>query len=147
MKKYALLTLVVGLALVLSACAPAAEEGAYSANITATAEFPAPTLDGATPSGEATAMLNNAENTLTLNGNFTGLTGPATAAHIHGPAREGDTAGVVFPLQVDSATSGTVSGTWTGMTAEQVQQLRDGLYYVNIHTEMNPPGEIRGQLR
>lgn len=146
MKRYVLLTLVAGLALVLAACAPATE-GDYSANITASAEFPAPALDGATPSGSATASLNSAENTLTLNGDFSGLTGPATAAHIHGPAREGATAGVIFPLQVDSATSGSVSGTWTGMTAEQVQQLRDGLYYVNIHTEMNPPGEIRGQLR
>lgn len=147
MKRYVLLTLVAALALVLAACAPATAGEAYSANLTASAEFPAPALAGATPSGSATATFNSAENTLTLNGNFTGLTGPATAAHIHGPAREGDTAGVIFPLQVDNAASGSVSGTWTGMTAEQVQQLRDGLYYVNIHTEMNPPGEIRGQLR
>jgi len=32
------------------------------------------------------------------------------------------------------------------MTDAQIQQLRSGLCYINIHTEKNKPGEIRGQL-
>lgn len=147
MKRTVLLTFVTAVAVVLAACAPATERNDYAAELTASAEVPAPTLDGANPSGSATAALDGAENTLTLTGNFSGLTGPATGAHIHGPAPMGETAGVVLPLQIDQSASGSVSGTWTGMTAEQIQQLRDGMYYVNIHTEMNPAGEIRGQLR
>jgi hypothetical protein len=52
----------------------------------------------------------------------------------------------VFPLVIDAESSGELSGTWEDMTAAEVQNLRDGLYYVNVHTEMNGPGEIRGQL-
>ena len=32
------------------------------------------------------------------------------------------------------------------ITEEQLEQLRDGLWYVNVHTEMHPDGEIRGQV-
>lgn len=133
------------LLLVLAACAMALQMQ-FSASLTPEAEVPAPTLDGATPSGSASATLNAAENTLTVEGTFSGLTGPATAAHIHGPAEPGEPAGVIFPLTIDSATSGSFSGTWEDMSEEQVAELRSGLYYINIHTDMNPPGEIRGQL-
>jgi hypothetical protein len=149
MKRLSLLTFLAALAVVLVACAPAASNdgSSFSRALTPAAEVPAPTLNGAMPSGNVTAVLNSDARTLTVSGNFSGLTGPATGAHIHGPAPEGESAGVVFPLRVDNAASGSLSGTWENMTAEQVQQLRDGLYYVNVHTEMNPPGEIRAQLR
>ncbi|MEX2534189.1 MAG: CHRD domain-containing protein [Trueperaceae bacterium] len=144
MKRSVLLTFLAALAGVLAACVPALQPG-FNADLTTAAEVPPPTLDGATPSGSSTAMLTG--NTLTVTGNFAGLTGPATAAHIHGPAPVGEAAGVVFPLQVDNAVSGNLSGTWADMTEEQLQQLRDGLFYVNVHTAMNGAGEIRGQLR
>ena len=32
------------------------------------------------------------------------------------------------------------------ITAEQIAELEDGKYYVNVHTEEYPDGEIRGQL-
>ncbi|MEX2543060.1 MAG: CHRD domain-containing protein [Trueperaceae bacterium] len=147
MRRPIVLAFIVALTVLMAGCAPATVGNGFAADLTASAEFPAPTLDGATPSGSATAVLDSANNTLTLSGTFSGLTGPATGAHIHGPAGVGETAGVLFPLQVDTAASGSISGTWTDMTAEQVRQLRDGLYYVNIHTEMNAAGEIRGQLR
>lgn len=147
MRRQIVLTFATALAVILAGCAPATVGNDFAANLTASAEFPAPTLDGATPSGSATATFNEADNLLALTGTFSGLTGPATGAHIHGPADVGETAGVVFPLQMDPAATGTISGTWTDMTPEQVQHLRDGLYYVNIHTQMNPAGEIRGQLR
>lgn len=136
----------VALAVTLVACG-AALQATFSADLTSEAAVPAPTLNGATPSGSAEATLDEGASTLTVTGDFSGLTGPATAAHIHGPAPEGEAAGVVFPLNVDAAASGSVSGTWDGMTAEEIEQLRDGLYYVNVHTEANPAGEIRGQLQ
>jgi hypothetical protein len=38
-----------------------------------------------------------------------------------------------------------MEGTAT-LTAEQAEQLIGGFWYVNIHTEANPGGEIRGQV-
>ena len=135
----------IGLVLGLAACS-AAVQLSFSADLTTDAEVPTPTLDGATPSGSITATLNEDEDTLTVSGSFTGLTGAATAAHIHGPAEEGDTASPVFTLTVDAAASGNLSGSWDDITEAEVQQLRDGLFYVNVHTALNAAGELRGQL-
>lgn len=146
MKRLVLLASLAAFAVVLAACT-APLPFTFTADLTADAEVPAPDLNGASPFGEATATLNDAEDTLEIEGNFSGLTGPATGAHIHGPAEEGETAGVIFPLEVDAATSGEFSGTWDDINATQVAQLRDGLFYVNVHTAQNGPGEIRGQLR
>ena len=74
---------------------------------------------------------------------YSGLSGPATAAHIHGPAEAGKNAGVAVPI----ANPGTspVEGSAT-LTAAQAADLVAGKYYVNIHTAANPGGEIRGQV-
>jgi hypothetical protein len=63
---------------------------------------------------------------------------------------------VLYPLNALTtlgATAGTISGSVTltegagGFTiAQQLQQLCDGLWYVNIHTPLHPGGEIRGQI-
>lgn len=145
MKRISILIVSIALTVLLAACAGGAQLE-FSANLTTEAEVPAPDLNGATPSGSATATLNAAEDTLVISGTFEGLTGPAQAAHIHGPAEEGETAGVVFPLDIDAAASGELSGTWSDITEDEVQQLRDGLFYVNVHTAANGAGEIRGQL-
>ncbi len=82
------------------------------------------------------------ENTLDYTITYAGLTGPAGAAHIHGPAEPGGNAGVVVPF-ADAASP--ISGTAT-LTEEQVAELLDGKYYVNVHTAANGGGEIRGQI-
>jgi hypothetical protein len=74
--------------------------------------------------------------------NYSGLTGPATAAHIHGPAMPGQNAGVVIPFPTP-ATGAEGSAT---LTEPQAADLLDGKWYVNVHTAANPGGEIRGQL-
>jgi hypothetical protein len=51
----------------------------------------------------------------------------------------------VFDLTVTKATSGTVEGTVT-LTNAQVEELRRGWYYVQIHTEKNADGQLRGWL-
>lgn len=135
----------IGLVLGLAACSAALQLN-FSADLTSDAEVPAPTLNGATPSGSVTATLNEDEDTLTVSGDFSGLTGSATAAHIHGPAEEGETASPVFTLDVDAAASGNLSGSWDDISETEVQQLRDGLFYVNVHTNLNAAGELRGQL-
>ena len=74
---------------------------------------------------------------------YSGLSGPATAAHFHGPAAAGANAGVKVPIP--NATSSPVEGSAT-LTDEQAADLMAGKYYVNIHTAANPGGEIRGQV-
>ena len=85
------------------------------------------------------------ETTLFYNIIVTGLSGPITGAHFHGPAPAGSNAGVIFDI-TDSFHGSLAFGEWRGLTHEQVEALVDGLIYLNIHTEANPPGEIRGQV-
>ncbi len=93
-------------------------------------------------SGTLTAVL--AGHTVTITGKFDGLNSPATLAHVH-RARRGLRGPNVFDLTVTKATSGTVEGTLT-LTDLQVEALKNGWYYVQIHTEINPEGHLRGWL-
>ena len=74
---------------------------------------------------------------------YSGLSGPATAAHFHGPAEAGKNAGVA--VAIPNATSSPVEGSAT-LTDAQAADLAAGRYYINIHTAANPGGEIRGQV-
>jgi hypothetical protein len=97
--------------------------------------------------GFATVDLNSLQNMITVNLSFTGLEGPATAAHIHGPALPGVNAGIVFPFTgVPSATSGSIPTQTFAITPTEVGYLNSGMLYVNVHTGKFPAGEIRGQL-
>ena len=74
---------------------------------------------------------------------YSGVSGPVTAGHIHGPAPAGANAGVVIPF---SGTASPITGSAT-LSAAQLADLKAGLYYVNLHTAANPGGEIRGQIK
>ena len=74
---------------------------------------------------------------------YSGLTGPATMAHFHGPAEVGKNAAVV--VVIPNATSSPTEGSTT-LTDAQAADLLAGKYYVNVHTAANPGGEIRGQV-
>jgi hypothetical protein len=65
-----------------------------------------------------------------------------TSAHIHGPALVGQNAGAIFPLPLGSPKVGAVGP----LTPAQIADLSNGLWYVNIHTQGFPGGEIRGQI-
>jgi CHRD domain len=85
-------------------------------------------------------------NTLTYTITFSGLSAPATAAHIHGPTNTTGSIGVIVPFaNVPSATAGTISGTTT--VSDTIKgYLLSGLAYANIHNTNNGGGEIRGQI-
>ncbi len=124
--------------------AGAATGAVYTATLVGTDETP-PNASPAT--GLATVTLSSDETTITVDVNFSGLVAPATAGHIHGPAAPGVAAPVIFPFAgVPNATSGTVPEQSFPITAAQVADLKNGLYYVNIHSSVFPGGEIRGQL-
>jgi hypothetical protein len=82
---------------------------------------------------------------------FADLTGPATSVNIQGPAGTSETAAEQVDLSAyivaaaDASKGGTVIGS-IGLNPEQSSNLLAGLDYVNIHTDANPDGELRGQL-
>ena len=92
--------------------------------------------------GEGEVILNLNGNSLTVDGTFTGMSSAATGAHIHNgpPAQPGP---VIHTLEVSQATNGSVNGT-ISLTEEQVEALINNEFYIQIHSESNPPGELRG---
>ena len=94
-------------------------------------------------SGSADIDYDPASKKLSWKLSYSGLSGPATAAHFHGPAEAGKKAGVA--VAIPNATSSPVEGSAT-LTDAQAADLVAGRYYINIHTAANPGGEIRGQV-
>jgi hypothetical protein len=113
----------------------------FEATLSGDNEVPTPVETDA--SGSVTATLDG--NALTLEGSYEGMVVAGPGAHIHGPASEDENAGVLFPLEFDNE-AGTLSGGPFTLTSAQLQQLQDGLFYVNLHSEEHQDGEIRGQL-
>src|SRR2546421_8962245 len=95
------------------------------------------------PTGTADIDYDSATKKLSWKLSYSGLSGPATAAHFHGPAEAGKNAGVA--VAIPNATSSPVDGSAT-LTDAQAADLVAGKYYINIHTAANPGGEIRGQV-
>jgi hypothetical protein len=93
--------------------------------------------------GTADIDYDAATKKLTWKVTYSGLSGPATAAHFHGPAEAGKNAGV--EVAIPNAGSSPVSGSAT-LTDAQAADLMAGKLYVNVHTAANPGGEIRGQV-
>jgi len=128
------------LALLLAFASPSfAETVKFKADLKGSSEVPP---NQATGSGSVTASYDTASKVLTWDGSYSGLSGPATAAHFHGPAEPGKNAGVAVPIT--PATS-PLHGTAT-LNDAQASDLMGGRWYVNIHTEANKGGELRGQL-
>src|SRR4030088_2447813 len=112
----------------------------FKAALDGKSEVPANTSAG---TGTADIDYDAASKKLTWKLAYSGLSGPATAAHFHGPAEAGKNAGVA--VAIPSATSSPAEGSAT-LTDAQAADLVAGKYYVNVHTAANPGGEIRGQV-
>src|SRR3954469_22922730 len=93
-------------------------------------------------SGTADVDYDSASKKLSWKLTYSGLSGPATAAHFHGPAEPGKNAGVAIPI-TNTASGSEGSAT---LTDAQAADLAAGKYYINVHTAANPGGEIRGQV-
>jgi hypothetical protein len=93
--------------------------------------------------GSATASLSG--NTLTVTGSFDGLKSPATIAQIH-QAPRGVRGPVVFDLKVmPTGMGGLISGSVT-LTAQQVADLDKAWFYIQLHSEKAPDGNLWGWL-
>jgi CHRD domain len=112
----------------------------FHATMNGKSEVPPTTSSG---TGNVLATLDTGSKKLSYTMTYMGLTGPATAAHFHGPADVGANAGVVVPIGTSppSPSKGTVT-----LTDAQIQDLEAGKWYANVHTEANKGGEIRGQM-
>jgi hypothetical protein len=125
----------------LLASAPAlAEVVNYTADLKASNEVPPVNSPG---SGTVEATYDTATKKLTWTINYSGLTGPASAAHFHGPAAATANAPPVVPLSGSLASP--IRGEAT-LTDAQAADLQGGRLYFNVHTAANTGGEIRGQV-
>jgi hypothetical protein len=104
---------------------------------------PAGARSGARGSFVGTLVRKGAGGTVAWRLTYRGLTGKATAAHVHLAAR-GRPGPVALPLcgPCRSGMRGSAKA-----TARAVRALLAGRAYVNVHTATNPAGEIRGQIR
>jgi hypothetical protein len=125
----------------LFAAVPAAADVIhFTAKLDGASETPPNASKG---TGSAAITLDTETKKLDWKISYSGLSGPVTMAHFHGPAPVGKAAPVAVPLtgSLASPMSGSAS-----LTDTQVGDLRGGLWYVNIHTAKIPGGEIRGQV-
>lgn len=138
-----------------------AQAGAQSfhATMDSSHEVPQPNVGSATPTGTATFDVDG--QTLKYKIDATGLSSPFTAAHIH-VGEPGVAGPPVAPLTMTESSPGTASGSGTidasgiktknpdgsPMSMQDVVALfNSGKAYVNVHTQNNKPGELRGQIQ
>jgi hypothetical protein len=131
---------VLSLSLVALAPAASAETVKYKAALNAASQVPSNDSKG---TGALTASYDTATKKLTYEVTYKDLTGPAAAAHFHGPADAKSNAGVVVP--VNGALTSPIKGEAT-LTDAQAADLAGGKWYFNVHTAANKGGEIRGQV-
>jgi hypothetical protein len=96
--------------------------------------------------GTADITYDPATRTVTWSITFTGLSGAATMAHFHGPAKAGANGPVVIWLSKQGAAPASPITGQATLTPEQAKQFEAGLWYINVHTKEHPAGEIRGQV-
>jgi hypothetical protein len=96
--------------------------------------------NASTATGATTLTFNKSTMKFTAVTTYTGLT--PTAGHIH-KAAVGVNGDVVFPFVITPSPITLQSGI---LTQAQIDDLFNGMMYVNLHTTAYPGGEIRGQL-
>ena len=135
-----------------------AETIQFSTDLKGSSQVPPTQISG---TGTVTATYDTVTKRLSWKGSYSDLSGPATAAHIHGPAAASTNARLVFWIsanigqcsQGECRSGGDAKAQPTSpfegsamLTDAQAAELINGMYYVNIHTNAYPRGEIRGQL-
>lgn len=117
----------------------------FVANLNGVQAFPATNSAGA---GFGIVVLNEAENQIVVKMRFSGLASNNSAGHIHGAGAPGQNGPVIFDL-LFSGSPGPNNENFTQtfpVSPLQVQQLRGGQWYFDVHSVTFPGGEIRGQL-
>ena len=99
-----------------------------------------PPFPEVTATGTAFFVLNDAQNQLSFDISYSGLTGPEIASHIHnaGPRDNG-------PIRFTLPPGTHKVGVWN-IPAAMVTELFAKRLYINVHTDAYLPGEIRGNI-
>jgi hypothetical protein len=151
------LLLFVLLSTMLAVSAGFAAETSFKAKLTGSDEVPSVKTKA---KGEVTFKLSKDGKELSYKLQVKNIENP-TAAHIHlgkkgksgpplanlftGPKKEGIFSG---DLSVGTIMAENLSGELMGKSlADLVQLIKSGDAYVNVHTDANPNGEIRGQIK
>ncbi len=109
------------------------------------------TPNSSTGTGTATVTLDDITGKGTITLSFSGLSTAVTGSHIHCCAAQGANGPVIVPfdafltLSADKL-SGSITNYAFTLTTAQIDAMKAGQTYVNVHTSTNPGGEIRGQL-
>jgi hypothetical protein len=127
------------MACVLSATPAFSETVSLNATLAGRAEVPA---NGSSAQGTAHFTYNTDTKQLTYFVRFRDLSGPATAADVHGPASPSATGPSVVHFY---APASPISGNAT-LSDSQAVDLLNGRYYVEVNTDAHKDGEIRGQI-
>jgi Cu/Zn superoxide dismutase len=113
----------------------------FSARMSGSQEVPAVTSDG---QGVAVLTLDKNKTTIYFTVSVSNLSGAISGMHIH-EAAAGSNGPVVFDL-VPFLNGNRAKGSLKNVTPLIVSKLLNGDYYINVHTALNPGGEIRGQI-
>jgi hypothetical protein len=138
-KKMPISIIAAAAGLTFFALPASAETMMFKAPLSSNEEVPPNASKG---TGNIEATYDTSSKKLSWKGSYSGLTGPVTAAHFHGPAEKGKNAGVVVPAD---AAKTPFEGSAT-LTDPQAADLQKGEWYFNVHTAENKGGEIRGQM-
>lgn len=134
--------ILAGAALALSACSSMPDwmpgSGAIKVSLSGTEEVPSLNVPG---SGSGSFRVADDG---TITGSVTTKDVQGTMAHIHRGAK-GTNGPVIVPLDKKGDTYSVPAG--RKLTPEQLADLKAGRLYVNVHTERNKGGEVRGQLQ
>ena len=94
-------------------------------------------------SGAATVRLSGSK--LEIAGSFTNLLSPATIAQIRRSPVTGVRGPSIFDLVITKAANGAISGSFD-LTSAQIEDLRKGRLYIQIHSEKAPDGNLWGWI-
>jgi hypothetical protein len=139
MRKRAATAIVVAFWASAALCA---DETSFRARLSMVPIDPA-TAAAITGVGEASATLDG--DSLVVSGTFSGLQGPATVARLHSSPYTGVRGESFADLTATPSTSGSISGS-VRLSPEQVDALRAGRIYIQLHSESAPDGNLWGWL-
>ncbi|MDN7349944.1 CHRD domain-containing protein [Acetobacter senegalensis] len=116
---------------------------AHAETISSEGHFAPQKSAGAEATGGVRATLETRNNLLSYTITWNNLSGPVVAAELLAAKSLTDTADKVEPLKgpFTSPLSGTIT-----LSADEIEQYRNGQLYVSLGTAAHPHGEVRAQL-